>query len=124
MNLEQFKEWEKVKGRLKEVPFNEPIDQLLYFASERNQFEKTRLKGKALELFKLIKAHNISDKKQTIDNKLAEKLLPLDYISAEVLCKSLQRYGQNERSLFSFLDILSNNLRTLFQLIFPFKLTI
>lgn len=105
LNLEQFKEWEKVKGRLKEVPFNEPIDQLLFFASKRNQFKDLKIQGRSLELFNLIKKHNVSDKKQTIDTELAQKLLPLDYISAEIMAKSLQRYGQNERSLFTFLDV-------------------
>jgi len=105
LNLEQYKEWEKVKGRLKEVAFNEPIDQLLYFAAERNQFKNRHLRNKDLKLFNLIKKFNISDKKRTIDKDLAEKLLPIDYISAEIMAKSLQRYGQNERSLFSFLDI-------------------
>lgn len=105
LTKEQFKEWEKVKGRMKEIPFNEPIDQLLYFASEKNLFDKVELNGKATELFSLIKSHNISDKKNSISDSLANKLLPLDYISAEVLAKALQRYGQNERSLFSFLEI-------------------
>ena len=105
LNSEQFKEWEKVKGRMKEVPFNEPIDQLLYFASERNYFKGLSLSDDSLKLFNLIKTHNISDKKQILDTELAQKLLPIDYISAEILTKSLQRYGQNERSLFTFLDI-------------------
>ena len=105
LNSEQFKEWEKVKGRMKEVPFNEPIDQLLYFASERNYFKDLSLNDDSLKLFNLIKTHNISDKKQILDTELAKKLLPIDYISAEILTKSLQRYGQNERSLFTFLDI-------------------
>jgi len=105
LNTEQFKEWEKVKGRLKEVAFNEPIDQLLYFASERNQFKNIDLSDNHKELFDLILKHNVSDKKKTIDSDLATKLLPMDYISAEIMAKSLQKYGQNERSLFSFLDI-------------------
>ncbi len=108
LSLEQFKEWEKVKGRLKEVAFNEPIDQLLYFAAERNEFKNRQLRNKDGKLFNLIKKFNISDKKRTIDRELAEKLLPIDYISAEIMAKSLQRYGQNERSLFSFLDINEN----------------
>jgi len=108
LSSEQRKEWEKVKGRLKEIPFNEPIDQLLFFASERNPFSDQKLDKKNLEIFNLIKKHNVSDKKQTIDPELGEKLLPLDYISAEIMTKSLQRYGQNERSLFTFLDIVEN----------------
>lgn len=105
LNIEQLKEWEKVKGRLKEIAFNEPIDQLLYFASERNQFKIESLNLNNSKLFELFKNYNISDKKQTIDKDLATKLLPMDYISAEIIAKALQKYGQNERSLFSFLDI-------------------
>ena len=40
------------------------------------------------------------------------KLFPLDVLSASVLTLSLQKYGQNERSLFSFLD--SNDPYNLF----------
>ena len=105
LNAEQLKEWEKVKGRIKEVPFNEPIDQLLFFASKRNQFKDHKLVGNHKNIFKAILKHNVSDKKQTVDVDLAESLLPMDYISAEIMAKSLQEYGQNERSLFSFLDI-------------------
>ena len=31
----QKKEWDKVKGRLIEISFNEPVEQLLFLASER-----------------------------------------------------------------------------------------
>ena len=31
----QKKEWDKVKGRLVEISFNEPVEQLLFLASER-----------------------------------------------------------------------------------------
>ena len=105
LTAEQFKEWEKVKGRLKEIAFNEPIDQLLFFATQRNNFSDLKLEGRYSELFDLIKSHNVSDKKGSIDLELAENLLPIDYISAEIMAKALQRYGQNERSLFSFLDV-------------------
>ena len=36
--------------------------------------------------------------------EIASKLYPLDILSANILTLSLQRYGQNERSLFSFLE--------------------
>jgi hypothetical protein len=35
---------------------------------------------------------------------IASKLFPLDILSANILTLSLQKYGQNERSLFSFLE--------------------
>ncbi|MEX1015007.1 MAG: hypothetical protein WDZ80_07685, partial [Candidatus Paceibacterota bacterium] len=34
LDLQQRKEWDKVRGRLKELTFNEPVEQLLYIASE------------------------------------------------------------------------------------------
>src|SRR5205085_3274243 len=51
LNRSQQQEWDKVKGRLKDVVFNEPVEQLLYLAAERihqkfpsrkadNQFDK------------------------------------------------------------------------------------
>jgi hypothetical protein len=36
--------------------------------------------------------------------EIASKLYPFDILSANILTLSLQRYGQNERSLFSFLE--------------------
>ena len=37
-------------------------------------------------------------------NDISEKLFPLDPFSAYILTLSIQKYGQNERSLFSFLE--------------------
>src|SRR5690606_17223629 len=36
----QRNEWDKVKGRLTEVSFNEPVEQLLFLASERIKQKK------------------------------------------------------------------------------------
>src|SRR5690606_31961433 len=46
---------------------------------------------------------------------IAEKLYPLDIFSAVVLTHSIQRYGQNERSLFSFLSSKDNNSLSQFE---------
>ena len=37
LSKHQQYEWDKVKGRLKEITFNEPVEQLLYLVSERLQ---------------------------------------------------------------------------------------
>lgn len=96
----QKKEWRKVKGRFKELTFNEPVEQLLFLAAKK-------LKGthrKVDSRLELAKAKHIlpfdTNSLNTIDSELA----PLDIISAAVLTKALQRYGQNERSLFTFLE--------------------
>lgn len=99
-------EWEKVKGRFTDLLFNEPVEQLLFFAGKRlSQFE---IPDELADRFENLEKHVVDSKlvggnlKQKPD--LSEALYPLDWLSANVLVKSLQRYGQNERSLFSFLN--------------------
>lgn len=102
----QKQEWTKVKGRFREITFNEPVEQLLYLAAEHvaENFEKKVSKiavEKCLKLAATTKAFNFN---KDFLNEIATKLLPLDILSANILTLSLQRYGQNERSLFSFLE--------------------
>ncbi|MGH7801268.1 MAG: hypothetical protein ACREOW_11690 [Thermodesulfobacteriota bacterium] len=102
----QRQEWNKVKGRLKELTFNEPVEQLLYLASERlalatRKHKKTKGFSKLFSCIKTAKAFPLRD---YFSEDFAEKLLPFDILSASVLTLALQRYGQNERSLFSFIE--------------------
>lgn len=102
----QKQEWTKVKGRFREITFNEPVEQLLFLASEyvvenfENKSSKTTVE-KCLKLAAATKAFNFN---KDFLNEIATKLFPLDILSANILTLSLQRYGQNERSLFSFLE--------------------
>ncbi|HET8810342.1 MAG TPA: hypothetical protein VFM65_08770 [Flavobacteriaceae bacterium] len=102
----QKQEWTKVKGRFREITFNEPVEQLLYLASEYvaenfdNKASKSTV-GKCLELSVDTKAFNFN---KDFLNEIAVKLYPLDVLAANTLTLSLQRYGQNERSLFTFLE--------------------
>jgi len=102
----QQQEWTKVKGRFREITFNEPVEQLLYLASEyvaenfATKTSKTEIDA-CLKLTTDTKAFNFN---KDFLNEIAHKLHPLDILSANVLTLSLQRYGQNERSLFSFLE--------------------
>ncbi|MFA6245344.1 MAG: hypothetical protein WC615_00295 [Mucilaginibacter sp.] len=102
----QRQEWAKVKGRFKELTFNEPVEQLLKLAAEhlrtvtRKDADDEMLALQLSDLFKRSKAFELADKLSSED---ALDLLPLDLLSANVLTIALQRYGQNERSLFSFL---------------------
>lgn len=96
----QKREWRKVKGRFKELTFNEPVEQLLYLASE-----KLRGSSKTSRRFtKLAKEKHILPFKMKELDKVEKSLAPLDIISASILTKALQDYGQNERSLFTFLE--------------------
>lgn len=102
----QKQEWTKVKGRFREITFNEPVEQLLFLASEyvsenfKDRGSKVLIE-KSLKLTTSTKAFSYN--KEFI-SEIASKLFPLDILSANVLTLSLQRYGQNERSLFSFLE--------------------
>jgi ribosomal protein S15P/S13E len=102
----QQQEWTKVKGRFREITFNEPVEQLLFLASEyvAEHFDTKTSKSqieKCLKLTTNTKAFNFN---KDFLKEISSKLYPLDILSANVLTLSLQRYGQNERSLFSFLE--------------------
>lgn len=105
LSANQQKEWDKVKGRLKEISFNEPVEQLLYLASERIAELNIGSKDKSFDkLFKSIEKSKAFPLRDYFNENIAEKLLPFDIISAAVLTLSFQKYGQNERSLFSFIE--------------------
>lgn len=99
----QRNEWTKVKGRFKEIVFNEPVEQLLYLASKRigrtprkvvnNNFEK---------IYNLAVSSKFAS--ASISYETALSLYPMDLFAAQALTLSIQRYGQNERTLFSFLE--------------------
>ncbi|MFA6057836.1 MAG: hypothetical protein WC756_06545 [Taibaiella sp.] len=101
----QQKEWDKVKGRLKEITFNEPVEQLLFLASERlTELTLGQKDQQFAKLFKSIETAKAFPLKDYFSESFAEKLLPFDILTAAVLTLSLQKYGQNERSLFSFIE--------------------
>lgn len=102
----QKKEWAKVKGRLKELTFNEPVEQLLLLASEHfsNKFDKSLQKNSAKLFTKLNKKVNAFPVNDDFAEKIIKDVFPLDLFSAYSLTLALQQYGQNERSLFTFLE--------------------
>lgn len=99
-------EWEKVRGRLKEITFNEPVEQLLHLGAKY----LSRNNGKAADeknqqtLVRTIKKARVFPLRTKLTLELARQLYPLDILAAGVLTTALQIYGQNERSLFSFLN--------------------
>ncbi|MBI3233896.1 MAG: hypothetical protein HYZ42_07620, partial [Bacteroidetes bacterium] len=94
----------KVKGRLNEITFNEPVEQLLILASKTLK-SKGKNRGIADSILKLEQKHYLLSIDTSLIKELGDSLFPLDFISAYALTKALQRYGQNERSLFTFLEI-------------------
>ena len=99
-------EWEKIKGRFVDLTFNEPVEQLIYFASKKLQEFNipNNLKNDFKKLTSIIQSSKLVSHNKIINDDLSSALFPLDWLSSNVLVNSLQRYGQNERSLFSFLN--------------------
>ena len=106
LNKIQQQEWSKVKGRFKEIVFNEPVEQLLLLASTRieDKFSNVKDTKHFDKLFNVIKDSKTFPLKDYFNKDIAQKLFPFDILSAAVMALSLQRYGQNERSLFSFIE--------------------
>ncbi|MBD1395239.1 nSTAND1 domain-containing NTPase [Mucilaginibacter glaciei] len=101
----QRNEWVKVKGRFKEITFNEPVEQLLFLASQRlNNAVPTFVQPAFEKLFQAIVDANVFPLRDFFNPEVAAKLYPLDILATAVLAQALQQYGQNERSLFSFLS--------------------
>ena len=104
----QRNEWTKVKGRFKEIVFNEPVEQLIYLASKHIEKEHRNIVNHNFEqVYTLaIKSKFASS---SITYQTALSLYPLDLFAAQALTLSIQRYGQNERTLFSFLEATGQN---------------
>jgi hypothetical protein len=99
-------EWDKVRGRFIDIAFDEPVEQLIFFASEKlkghsvpKNFRKNFEKG-----VDCILKNNLIGNSSIADIEKLERLYPLDPLAADIITKSLQKFGQNERSLFTFLD--------------------
>ena len=99
---EQVNEWKKVKGRFKEITFVEPIEQLLHLAAQQMQGNTSDVvPAQAKSLYELAKSTGYVSNDFPVDT--AMQLYPLDLFSAYAITTAIQRYGQNERSLFTFL---------------------
>ena len=105
---EQANEWTKVKGRFKEITFVEPVEQLLYLASAQLKEEgKVNDSKNIVPLYELAKETRYVAKDFPLET--AKQLFPLDLFSAYTITTAIQRYGQNERSLFTFLAAKGTN---------------
>ena len=98
----QRNEWNKVKGRFHDIIFYEPVEQLLYLASKQLDSKIGKTSKSLKEICDLAAETNFLSSSLTLE--VMKSLSPLDPFSATVLTLAFQRYGQNERSLFSFLS--------------------
>lgn len=103
LNDAQRNEWQKVKGRFREVVFNEPVEQLLFLAAEQNKGDERKVEDSVNfdMIYDMARSTRIIT--EGFARETAKRIYPLDPVSAQCLTEAIQRYGQNERSLFSFL---------------------
>jgi hypothetical protein len=103
------KEWEKVAGRFDEVVFNQPLEQTAILVADA-------LNIRLAELQRSVIARSRHDMGAIVDlgwygaaatkstlMDTSSRLYPLHPTVVPVLVKLFSRFGQNERSLFSFL---------------------
>ena len=110
LNDVQKEEWNKVKGRFQELVFVEPVEQILYLAATQNEQNNRTAKGN-LEAIDSLSALAKKTKfvSQGFSDQAAQSLAPLEPFAAYVITQAIERYGQNERSLFSFLNSRGRN---------------
>jgi hypothetical protein len=108
LNQSAQREWEKVAGRFDEILFSQPVDQLASLISSAlnvrvDQIPKAQAVALRNEMRKAIELgwFGSADHQQLID--LGPRLYPLHPTVLPVLIRAFRRFGQNERSLFSFL---------------------
>lgn len=98
------KEWQKVKGRFKELTFNEPVEQLLHLASDFMSLQGKQKTGIIdAQLLNACTSAGVFRLQTELTDNFAQRIAPFDVLSAMCLTVALQKYGENERSLFSFL---------------------
>ena len=102
------REWEKVAGRFEEIVFNQPIDQVAnVIASAINVRTRGIPQTESLELRQAMEQGMVRGWfGSSSTNSLlavATRLYPLHPTVLPILIRTFRRFGQNERSLFSFL---------------------
>jgi hypothetical protein len=103
------REWEKVAGRFEELLFNQPLEQVVILVADALNIRSARLpKTLPILIQKDMKSaltlgwYGAASTPRTLAENAA-RLYPLHPTVLPVLVKLFSRFGQNERSLFSFL---------------------
>jgi hypothetical protein len=103
------REWEKVAGRFEELLFNQPLEQTASLIADALNVRVERLPGNAGRVIESEMGTAVdlgwygadAPRKSLLDH--SARVYPLHPTVLPVLVKLFGRFGQNERSLFSFL---------------------
>jgi hypothetical protein len=103
------REWDKVAGRYEEIVYTQPVEQVAALVAATLNVDTAHLPEAALaesnSAMKEALAAGLYGGALTENLKdLAPRLFPLHPSLLPVLVRTMRRFGQNERSLFSFLS--------------------
>ncbi|MBK9132456.1 MAG: hypothetical protein IPM20_12570 [Gammaproteobacteria bacterium] len=109
LTLATQKEWDKIAGRFEEILFNQPLEQTVFLVANALNIPRDRLPRGAMgrledEMSKAVGLgwYGIDAVKHRL-LAIAPEIFPLHPTVIPVLVKLFRRFGQNERSLYSFL---------------------
>lgn len=109
LSVTSQREWEKVAGRLEEIVFEQPLDQVATIVASalNTQIQKLpdtirKQAAASMDQATFLGWYGTASSKKTLREN-APCLFPIDPMVLPVLIRTFQRFGQNERSLFSFL---------------------
>jgi len=102
------REWEKIAGRFEEIVFNQPVEQIANLIASALNIDTQKISGMQIQHLNQAMARTTdlgwfgaAAKKSLVS--CAPGLYPLHPTVLPVLIRVFRRFGQNERSLFSFL---------------------
>jgi hypothetical protein len=108
LNHAAQREWEKVAGRFEEILFNQPVEQIAHLSASALNVNTDAIPRSHHQELKEALHRTIelgwfgaTEPKRLLDTAL--RLYPLHPTVLPVLIRVFRRFGQNERSLFSFL---------------------
>lgn len=110
LNTAHRREWEKVAGRYEEVVFSTPLEQAATLIASALDLDLGACPPTLVRASEQVMAETVALKwygsgaAPALLTALAPSLLPLDPTILPVLSRTMRRFGQNERSLFSFLS--------------------
>ncbi len=109
LDTTERQEWNKVAGRFEEIVYAQPVEQMATLVAATLNLDIKHLpdamrRESELSMTAALKAGLYGSSTGYSVKDLASKIFPLHPTVLPVLIRTMRRFGQNERSLFSFIS--------------------
>ena len=109
LDTTEKQEWNKVAGRFEEIVYAQPVEQMATLVAATLNLDMKHLpdamrRESELSMAAALKAGLYGSSTGSSVKDLASKIFPLHPTVLPVLTRTMRRFGQNERSLFSFIS--------------------